>query len=281
MLLGAHLSTAGGVDKAFDRAEAIDCTAFQIFTKSNRQWKATPLEPAAIERYHQRQTETGIKPVVCHASYLLNLGTTDDALWHKSMDALVIELERCEQLQIPYLVLHPGAHMKAGIETGIARVVEALGLVHDRLPDYQVKVALEITAGQGTALGSTFDEIAQMLTGCRQNERLAVCFDTCHALAAGYEFRTPDSYQAMMDEFERVIGLENLQVFHFNDSEKDLGSHVDRHAHIGEGCIGLEPFGYFLNDPRFKNIPFLLETPKDDDPGDDIKNLERLRGLIN
>ena len=281
MLLGAHLSTAGGVDKAFDRAEAIDCTAFQIFTKSNRQWKATPLDPAAIERYHQRQTETRIKPVVCHASYLLNLGTTDDALWHKSMDALVIELERCEQLQIPYLVLHPGAHMKAGVETGIARVVEALGLVHDRLPDYQVKVALEITAGQGTALGSTFDEIAQMLTGCRQNERLAVCFDTCHALAAGYEFRTPDSYQAMMDEFERVVGLENLQVFHFNDSEKDLGSHVDRHAHIGEGCIGLEPFGYFLNDPRFKNIPFLLETPKDDDPGDDIKNLERLRGLIN
>lgn len=280
MLLGAHLSTAGGVDKAFERAETIDCTAFQIFTKSNRQWKAKPLDPAAIERYHQRQAETGIKPVVCHASYLLNLGTTDDALWHKSMDALVVELERCEQLQIPYLVLHPGAHMKAGVETGVARVAEALGLVHDRLPDYQVKVALEITAGQGTALGSTFEEISQMLAGSRQSERLAVCFDTCHALAAGYEFRTPDSYRAMIDEFDRVIGLDRLKVFHFNDSEKDLGSHVDRHAHIGEGCIGLEPFGYFLNDSRFNDVPFLLETPKDRDPEDDIENLEKLRGLI-
>jgi len=268
------------VDKAFDRAEALDCTTFQIFTKSNRQWKAPPLDPAAIERYHQRQTETGIKPVVCHASYLLNLGTTDDALWHKSMEALVIELERCEQLQIPYLVLHPGAHMKAGVEAGIARVVEALDLVHDRLSDYQVKVTLEITAGQGTALGSTFEEISQMLAGCRQSERLAVCFDTCHALAAGYEFRAPDSYQALIDEFERVIGLERLKVFHFNDSEKDLGSHVDRHAHIGEGCIGLEPFGYFMNDPRFSDIPFLLETPKDRDPEDDIENLEKLRQLI-
>jgi deoxyribonuclease-4 len=170
--------------------------------------------------------------------------------------------------------------MKAGIETGIARVVEALDLVHDRLPDYQAKVALEITAGQGTALGSTFEEISQMLAGCRQSERLAVCFDTCHALAAGYEFRTPESYQTMMNEFDRVIGLDRLKVFHFNDSEKDLGSHVDRHTHIGEGCIGLEPFGYFLNDSRFKNIPFLLETPKDQDPEDDMENLEKLRGLI-
>jgi deoxyribonuclease-4 len=170
--------------------------------------------------------------------------------------------------------------MKAGIKTGIARVVEALDIVHDRLPDYQVKIALEITAGQGTALGSTFEEISQMLTGCRQSERLAVCFDTCHALAAGYEFRTPDSYQAMIDEFDNVIGLDRLKVFHFNDSEKDLGSHVDRHAHIDEGCIGLEPFGFFLNDPRFRDIPFLLETPKDRDPEDDIENLEKLRGLM-
>jgi deoxyribonuclease-4 len=139
---------------------------------------------------------------------------------------------------------------------------------------------LEITAGQGTALGSTFDEIARIITGCRHSDRLAVCFDTCHALAAGYEFRTPDSYQAMWSEFDRIIGLDKLTVFHVNDSEQDLGSHVDRHAHIGEGYIGLEPFGYFLNDARFEKVPFLLETPKDDDPGDDIRNLEKLRGLI-
>lgn len=280
MVLGAHMSVAGGVDKAFDRAEAIDCTAFQIFTKSNRQWNAKALEPEVIAAYHQRQRETGIEPVICHASYLLNIGSSDEALWHKSLNALVIELERCELLKIPYLVLHPGAHMKHGIEAGIARVVKALDQVHERLPDYTVRVALEITAGQGTTLGSTFDEIARIITGCRHSDRLAVCFDTCHALAAGYEFRTPDSYQAMWTDFDRIIGLDKLTVFHLNDSEQDLGSHVDRHAHIGEGCIGLEPFGYFLNDARFKKVPFLLETPKDDDPGDDIRNLEKLREVI-
>lgn len=280
MLLGAHLSVAGGVDTAFERAEKLACTSFQIFTKSNRQWQARPLDPAEIERYHRRQQETGIQPVICHASYLINLGASDETVWTKSVNALIIELERCEQLKIPYLVLHPGAHMGQGVETGIARVTQALDLVHDRLPDYRVKIALEITAGQGTTLGATFDELAQMLAACRQSERLAVCFDTCHALTAGYEFRAPASYEQMVAEFDRIIGLERLKVIHFNDSEKDLGSRVDRHAHIGQGCIGLEPFGYFLNDARFKNVPFLLETPKDDDPGDDIRNLAKLRGLI-
>ena len=280
MLIGAHLSTAGGVDKSFKRATDLNCTAFQIFTKSNRQWKAKDLKPEEIERYHQQQQETGIRPVVCHASYLLNLGTPDDSLWHKSIDALVIELERCELLKIPYLVLHPGAHVKSGPDAGIQRVGQALDIVHERLTGFQVKIALEITAGQGTALGSTFEEIAAMLQACRQDSRLAVCFDTCHALAAGYEFRTPDSYQATISEFDRIIGLDRLTVFHVNDSEKDLGSHVDRHAHIGEGCIGLEPFGYFLNDSRFKKVPFLLETPVKDDPGDNIRNLASLRRLV-
>ena len=280
LLLGAHLSTAGGVDQAFNRAETLGCTTFQIFTKSNRQWNTKPLDPVVVERYHQRQRETGIEPIICHASYLLNIGTIDDALWHKSIETLVIELERCESLKIHYLVLHPGAHTGGGVKTGIGRVVQALDIVHERLPDHQVKIALEITAGQGSALGATFEEIAQMLTGCRQGERLVVCFDTCHALAAGYEFRTPETYQAILADFGRIIGLDRLKVIHFNDSEKDLGSHVDRHAHIGEGCIGLEPFGYFLNDARFKEVPFLLETPKDNDPEDDIRNLERLRGLV-
>ncbi len=279
MLLGAHLSVSGGVDTAFDRAEQLNCTAFQIFTKSNRQWHCKALEAEVIERYHRRQHETGL-PVVCHASYLLNLGTPDDAVWSKSMEALVIELERCEQLKIPFLVLHPGGHMGSGVEAGLARVAAALDRVHERLPGYAVKVTLEITAGQGSALGARFEEIAGIIASCRQSERLAVCFDTCHVLAAGYEFRTPASYQEMVAEFDRVIGLDRLKVFHLNDSEKDLGSHVDRHAHIGEGCIGLEPFGYFLNDPRFRDIPFLLETPLDDDPGDNIRNLGKLRSLI-
>lgn len=279
ILLGAHLSVSGGVDTAFERATALNCTALQIFTKSNRQWDCKPLEPEVIARYQQRQQETGL-PVVCHASYLLNLGTPDDAVWHKSINALVIELERCEQLQIPYLVLHCGGHMGSGIEAGLARVAAALDMVHARLPEYEVRTALEISAGQGTHLGVTFAEIAQMLRLCRQPERLAVCFDTCHALAAGYEFRSPDAYEAMIAEFDRVIGLEWLKVCHVNDSAKDVGSRVDRHAHIGEGCIGLEPFGYFLNDPRLQDVPFLLETPVDDDPGDNIRNLEKLRSLI-
>lgn len=279
-LLGAHVSIAGGVDKAFDRATQLNCTTFQIFTKSNRQWQAKALEPEVIERYHQKQRETGIKPVICHASYLINIAAPDDAVWHKSIEALTIELERCELLKIPYLVLHPGAHLESGTETGLERLRQALDMVHDRLPDYQVKIALEITAGQGSTLGCTFAEIAHMIASSRQGQRLAACFDTCHALAAGYEFRTPESYQAMMTDFERTIGLSKLKVIHFNDSEKDLGSRVDRHAHIGEGYIGLEPFGYFLNDPRPQELPFLLETPKDDDPGDDLRNLAKLRSLL-
>lgn len=273
------MSIAGGVDKAFARAEGIKATALQIFTKSNRQWKAKLLKDDEVERYHKQQAETGF-PVICHASYLINLGSPKEEVWEKSVSALVIELERCERLKIPYLVLHPGAHMKKGVEAGIAKVVQGLDKVHRSLPNHQVKIALEITAGQGTALGAKFEEFSEILAQCEEAERLAICFDTCHALAAGYEFRTPESYAAMFTEFDQMIGLERLTVFHVNDSERDLGSHVDRHAHIGEGCIGLEPFGYFLNDPRFKKLPFLLETPKDDDPGDDIRNLDKLRGLI-
>jgi deoxyribonuclease-4 len=280
MLVGAHLSISGGVDKAFGRATDLECTSFQIFTKSNRQWRAKELSPEEIERYHQQQQDTGIEPVVCHASYLLNLATPDDALWQKSIEALVVEVERCELLGIPYLVLHPGGHMKSGLEAGIVRVAQALDTVHQRLPKAACKIALEITAGQGTHLGSKFEEIMAIIESCQQHERLSVCFDTCHALVAGYEFRTPESYEEMIAEFDQVIGLDKLKVIHVNDAQKDLGSHVDRHAHIGEGCIGLEPFGYFLNDERLKKVPFLLETPVKDDPGDNMRNLEQLRRLI-
>jgi deoxyribonuclease-4 len=280
MLLGAHLSITGGVDTAFGRAEALGCTTFQIFTKSNRQWNAKKLEPTVIKRYHSRQNETGISPVVCHASYLLNLGSPDDALWNKSIDALGDELIRCEQLKIPYLVLHPGAHLKSGVEAGLARVTSGLDQVHERQPDCHVQIALELTAGAGTTLGHTFEHLAQIITRCQQPERLVTCFDSCHAFAAGYEFRTPASYQRLMADFEQTIGLERLRVFHLNDSLKGLGHRVDRHTHIGAGVIGLEPFGYFLNDPRFQDRPFLLETPKDDDPNDDLRNLQKLRDLI-
>jgi deoxyribonuclease IV len=280
MFLGGHMSIAGGVDTAFGRGVTVGCTAMQIFTKNNNQWRARPFKAGEVERYHQQQAETGIGPVVAHASYLLNLGTPDDALWEKSIAALEVELERCQALRIPLLVIHPGAHMKSGPEAGLARVSAALDRVHADLPELRARIALELTAGQGTALGHTFEQLATIIDGCQQPERLAVCFDTCHALAAGYEFRTADSYEEMILDFDRVIGLEPLAVFHLNDSKKDLASRVDRHTHIGQGFIGLEPFGFLLNDPRFKALPFLLETPKDNDPQDDIDNLARLRAVL-
>ena len=277
---GAHMSIAGGVDKAFDQAVETSCEAMQIFTKNNNQWRARVLKPDEIERFHQRQAETDIGPVVTHASYLLNLGSPQDDLWEKSIQALIVELERCEILRIPYLVLHPGAHMKQGVEAGLARVSAALDHAHDELPDHTVKVALELTAGQGTTLGRTFEELAAIRAGCAQPERLVFCFDTCHALAAGYDFRTEAGYQDMMAQFDRVIGLDKLAVMHINDSKADLGSHVDRHTHLGEGHIGLEPFGFFVNDARLQHLPFLLETPQEVKIESDKENLAKLRGLV-
>ena len=277
---GAHMSISGGVDKAFDQAVETGCEAIQIFTKSNSQWRARELKEKEIERFHQRREETDIQPVVTHASYLINLGSPKDELWEKSINALVIELERCEVLGIQHLVLHPGAHMGEGVEAGVARVSAALDQVHKVLPDHQVRVTLELTAGQGSALGRTFEELAAIRSGCRQPERLVFCFDTCHALAAGYDFRSEAGYQDMMAQFGQVIGLENLAVMHINDSKTDVESHVDRHTHIGEGYIGLEPFGFFINDNRLKSLPFLLETPQDVKIKSDKENLAKLRRLV-
>jgi deoxyribonuclease IV len=278
--LGAHMSISGGVDTAFDRAEEVGCDAMQIFTKNNNQWRAAELKEKSVKRYFERQEETGIGPVVAHASYLLNLASPDDALWNKSVDALVVELERCETLHIPYLVIHPGSHVGSGEEAGIGRIVEALDEAHTRLPHAQVKVALEVTAGQGSNLGYTFEQLAAMIGGARASDRLAVCFDTCHALAAGYEFRTAEGYEHVFSEFDRILGLDRLQVFHFNDAKHDLGSRRDRHEHIGEGFVGLDGFRRILKDPRFEEIPMLLETPKSEDMHEDVENLTKLRSLL-
>ncbi|MEM7030679.1 MAG: deoxyribonuclease IV [Chloroflexota bacterium] len=277
---GAHMSISGGVHNAFEQARKTGCDAIQIFTKSNRFWKARDLKDAEISKFHEELAESGIGPVVTHASYLINLGSPDDALWEKSMNGLKIELERCETLKIPYLVLHPGAHMKKGPEAGVARVSAALDQVHDALPDHQVKVTLEITAGQGTALGRSFEELAAIRDGVQAPERLVFCFDTCHALATGYEFRSEESYQQMMTEMDEYIGIENVKVMHINDSKGDLESHLDRHTHIGEGHIGLEPFGFFINDPRLAHAPFLLETPQEVEIESDQENLAKLRSLV-
>ena len=222
----------------------------------------------------------GIRPVVAHSSYLLNLASPKDELWHKSIEALVVEMERCETLAIPYLVIHPGSHMGSGEEVGIVRITEALNLAHDRLPDAQVKITLETTAGQGTNLGYRFEHLAAMIDGTEANERLAVCYDTCHTLAAGYDYRTPEGYADVLAQFDEIIGLDRLSVFHLNDSKQDLGSRRDRHEHIGEGSVGLDGFRHLLNDPRFQETPMLLETPKSKDMHEDVENLARLRALV-
>ena len=274
------MSISGGADTAFDRGEQVGCDAMQIFTKNSNQWHALPLDLKTVERYHRRQAETGIKPVIAHASYLLNLASPDDALWHKSIEALLIEMQRCDVLSIPYLVIHPGSHMGKGEESGIARIVEALNVALSRLPDAQVKITLETTAGQGSNLGYSFEQLEAMIEGTEASDRLAVCYDTCHTLAAGYDFRTPEGYARVFGQFDEAIGLARLTVFHLNDSKHGLASRKDRHAHIGEGSVGLEGFRLILNDARFKEIPMLLETPKSKDMHEDMENLAQLRALI-
>lgn len=278
-LLGAHMSIAGGHALAIDRATAFAMTACQIFTKNANQWNAKPIAPEAAEGFQTRLAESGITFMVAHDSYLINLATPDDALWEKSKGAFADELNRCDQLGVRYLVTHPGAHMGTGVDAGIARVAEALNAILDAAPDRDVTVLLETTAGQGTTLGRSFEELAGILEKVEDQARVAVCFDTCHAFAAGYELRDAETYGATMQAFDDTVGLERLRVFHLNDSKKGLGARVDRHAHIGEGELGAEAFRLLLTDPRFSNHPGILETPKDDDEEGDRRNMATLRQL--
>lgn len=280
MKLGAHESIAGGVDQAFVRAQEVGCDALQVFVKSNRQWKARPLMDEEVERFHQRRAETQIEPVVAHASYLLNLASPDDDLWARSRDTLLLELERCERLGITGLVLHPGSHTGAGEEAGLERIAQALGEVHTRTPGFKCRILLETMAGQGTDLGYRFEHLAWLLANTPQGKRLGTCIDTCHVFAAGYELRTPEGYVETMQQYDRIVGLDTLGALHLNDSQADLGSRKDRHAHIGEGFLGLEAFRLVVNDPRLQHLAGLLETPKGDDLQEDRENLERLRSLV-
>jgi deoxyribonuclease-4 len=279
MRLGAHESIAGGVYKAFDRAQLVGCEALQVFVKSNRSWAVMPLREEDIARFSEKAAETGIHPVVGHTSYLLNLASPDEELWRRSRDTLVLELERCEALGVDRLVLHPGSHTGAGETDGLARVAQALGEVHATTPGFRTQILLETTAGQGTSLGHCFEHLAWLLEKTSEGERLGVCLDTCHVFAAGYELRTPEGYAATMGAFDRAVGLERLKAVHLNDSKGDLGSRRDRHEHIGRGFIGLEGFRHVVNDPRLAGLPGLLETPKGDDLREDRENLAALRSL--
>ena len=280
MRLGAHESIAGGLHRALERARSVGCETVQLFVKSNRAWAVRPLSDDDVTRFQAEVAASAIHPVVGHASYLLNLASPDETLWRRSRDMLIVELQRCERLQIPYLVLHPGSHMGAGEEAGLNRVAQALGALHAATPGFRSRILLENTAGQGTNLGCRFEHLAWLIEHTPAGERLGVCLDTCHLFAAGYELRTAAGYAATMASFDRLVGLERLQAVHLNDCGGGLGSGRDRHVHIGQGAIGLEGFRCLLNDRRLAGLPGLLETPKGNDLREDVENLAVLRALF-
>jgi deoxyribonuclease IV len=280
MRLGAHMSVAGGLARAYERGASIGCEAMQVFTKSERQWQAKPLLPDEVAAFRAAATQTGIGPVLAHDSYLINLASPDDALRAKSKAAFAHELERCEMLGIPHLVTHPGAHVGSGEAEGLRREAEVLNELFAEGVGGATRVLLETTAGQGTTLGARFEHLALLLELVPYPERLGICVDTCHIFAAGYDIRDAQSYAATFDEFEQRIGLRHIYAFHLNDSQKGLGSRVDRHAAIGAGEIGVEAFRLLVNDARFAGLPMVLETPKGPDMAEDVQNMHLLRSLV-
>ena len=281
LVLGAHMSIAGGYEQAIIRAEVIGCTALQIFTKSNRQWAAKPLTAEQAQLFKKTLQESStIKSTMVHASYLINLGSTDKAIAQKSVAGLIEELRRCQALEIPFLVLHPGAYAHSTLIESMSLISQNLNYIFEHDAGTTM-ILLENSAGQGSSVGSTFEELRTIYDGVENKKRIGFCFDTCHGFAAGYDFRTPTTYEALWKHFDDILGLKNLKAFHFNDSSKDLNCHVDRHAHIGKGKIGLEAFSLLMNDHRFFSIPKILETPKvTENLEQDFVNLTTLKNLL-
>ena len=281
-LFGAHMSIAGGVHNALLDAHAHGCATVQIFTKNSNQWQARALSEEDVGLFRRTRSETGLRFPTAHASYLINLASPDEALYRRSIEAFVVELQRAEQLGLHYLVVHPGAHVGSGEEAGLTRVAKALNDIHTRCAGFKVKVLLETTAGQGSCLGHRFEQLAQILEQVAERRRLGVCLDTCHVFAAGYRLWPKEDYQATMGEFHRLIGLPFLRLFHINDSMKPFNSRVDRHAHIGRGELGLEPFRLLVNDSRFRDRPMILETAKTEGAEKDMDavNLATLHALL-
>ena len=280
-LLGAHVSTAGGIQQAIGRAVSIGCTAMQIFVKNNMQWFAPgPFSPEELSAWHEHTSRDQLGAVFGHGGYMINLAATNPEFLVKSRRALREELQRADQLHLPFLVLHPGAHLGAGIEAGLAKVVASLDAVFAEAPGIRTRVALETTAGQGSSLGCVFEHLAAIIQSVREPGRLVVCIDTAHLFAAGYDISTPGGVAEVFAEFDRIVGLNRLAAIHLNDSKTALGSRVDRHEHIGRGRIGLDAFRYLMNEPRLGAIPKVLETPKGREMREDMENLAILRGLL-
>ena len=275
--IGAHMSISGGLYRAFERGEAVGCTAMQIFTKNASQWRGKPISDEDARLFREAWEQSVIGPVIAHDTYLINLAATDDEKWAKSKADFADEIERCSKLGIPGLVMHPGSHLEAGEETGLAKVCTAFKEIFAETPD-DVTVLIENTAGQGTNLGWRFEHLAAIIEGVPEG-RFGVCFDTCHAFAAGYDISTMEGFAKVMAEFDRLVGVEMIKAFHVNDAKKPLASRVDRHDQIGEGMIGREGFRALMQDARFHDVPKILETPKGEDDIWDKKNLALLREL--
>ena len=280
-LLGAHFSIAKGLHNAIYEAKTHGCSALQIFTKSSNTWKERTLSQSEINSFNEAKERTGITAIASHTSYLINLATHEKKKHAMSCNALKNELVRSSMLGIPFVVLHPGAHMGKGENQGIRRIAESINEIFFQTPGIQTRLLLETTAGQGSNLGHTFEQIASIMDKVENSNRVGVCLDTAHIFAAGYDIRTPDSYGRTMDAFDAVTGIENLYLIHLNDSKKELGSRVDRHQHIGEGLIGIKAFELLMNDRRFIDIPKIIETPKQKDGKNyDQINLNRLKSFV-
>ncbi len=275
------MSVAGGLHLAFERIRQVGGEALQIFTRNQRQWQVAPISPAEQVLFQKEREKWGKGPVAAHNSYLINLAAKKEETRIKSVQAMADEIGRVAALGIPYLIMHPGSHGGDGVEAGLDRFVNNLDAAMGSVKQCDdVMVLLENTAGQGTGLGSAFNELSYIINNSRYKEQLGVCLDTCHLFAAGYDFRTPEKYKETFQLFETEVGIDRIRFFHINDSKKALGSRVDRHEHIGKGEIGLEGFRNLVNDERFRHHPMTLETPKGKDLLEDVENLAVLKSLI-
>ena len=279
-LLGAHMSISGGLPLAIQRATQAGCNVLQVFVKNNNRWEGRSLLDEEVGMFQACWAASDLHEIVAHSSYLINLASPDNRLWLRSIRAVVDELNRCERLGLSYLIIHPGSHMGEGEERGIHRVAQALDQIYQEVGMFNVRIALETTAGQGTSLGYRFEHLRDIIGFCHYSTSVFICVDTCHIFAAGYDIRVEKDYKSIMKTFDQVVGIDCIKVFHLNDSKKELGSRVDRHDHIGEGMIGKSAFAWILNDRCFKQVPKILETPKGKTSGHDDRNLRVLRALM-
>ena len=279
IVLGAHMSIRGGVSMAIERARSIRCTAMQMFVKNNMQWFARPLTGEEIRAFLNHVQRGELLSVFAHANYLINLAATNPQFHANSIRALAEELVRADQLELPFLVLHPGAHLGAGEEAGLKKIADSVDELFRKIPKVKTKIALEITAGQGSCIGHRFEHLAHIIASVREPERLRVCLDTAHLFAAGYDIGSESGVRKTFHQFDRVIGRDRLVAIHVNDSKTGRGSRVDRHDHIGKGRIGLHAFRFIMRSPQFSKIPKVLETPKGKNLAEDVMNLKTLRRL--